>query len=168
MRNHRLLFLAGCLLTIPASGNSADGATLDGLWRSSSGAVYRYAQRGETVVATYEVLIEGQVAAGIKKGDLSLKGTYVDNVLSATFYQRAPLHIQAMCPEHQIIDLPVAWELNENVLGGTLVLVFGSDDHCQITRRQLQTFRLEREPAQNVQVAEPAGQIEAAQWSSPW
>lgn len=168
MRNHRLLFLAGCFLSVLASASFADGATLDGLWRSSSGAVYRYVQRGETVVATYEVLIEGQVAAGIKKGDLALKGTYVDNVLSATYYQRAPLQIQAMCPEHQIIDLPVAWELNENVMSGALVLVFGSDDDCQITRRQLQAFRLEREPAQDAHDAEPAGHIAAVPWSSPW
>ncbi len=168
MRNHWLLVVSGLLLAAPSSQSFAADPTLDGLWRSSAGAVYRYVQRGKTVVATYEVLNEGQIAAGIKKGDLSLKGTYVDNVLMATFYQRAPVAIQQLCPEHQVIDLPVAWELKDDILRGGLVLVYGSSDSCDITRMQLQDFRLEREPAESADVPQPAGQMSLTNWAPSW
>ncbi len=167
MKNHRLLVLACFLLTVLPSAAFAEGPMLDGLWQSDTGAVYRYVQRGDTVVAIYEVLTEGQVAAGIKKGDLSLKGTYVDNVLSATFYQRAPVVIQTQCPEHQIIDLPVSWAFQDDVLSGSITRVFGTDESCEITRRQLQPMRLERYKGQNSDKAEPAGDAMSILWPSP-
>jgi hypothetical protein len=162
------LLLAVLALLSGLSPSWSQEPMLDGLWNSPSGAIYRFTQIGGHVVATYDVPSKAQVAAGIKQGDLALKGTYIDNVLTGTYYQRAPLEIQATCPEHQIIDVPVQWEFDGTSLSGSVLIVYGSDGTCAITRRALQPMPLERVPGDMVAKRQPASAGMPLPWPFPW
>lgn len=143
--------------------------TLAGLWRSQSGTVYQFSDSYPGVVAVYEQPNPAQVAAGIQSGDLALTGTFISNVLVGTYYQRAPLDVQGVCPQFKIIDSPIQWELNGDVLTGTLLLIGGTDDSCAVTKRILRQMRLERASGQSPQAARPAGlSLVGVAWPSQW
>jgi hypothetical protein len=162
----------GVLLTVGISLGALvsplHSQTLDGMWRSKSGTVYRFSESYPGVVATYEQPNPAQAAAGIQPGDLALKGNYISNVLVGTFYQRAPLDVQAACPQFKIIDSPIQWELSGDVLTGTLLLIGGTDNACAVTQRMLQQMRLERAPAPSQKVQRPPLSGPPVPWPLPW
>jgi hypothetical protein len=166
------MFWRGVLLTVGVSLGALvsplHSQTLEGMWRSQSGTVYRFAESYPGVVATYEQPNPAQVAAGIQPGDLALKGNYISNVLIGTFYQRAPLAVQEACPQFKIIDTPIQWEQSGDVLAGTLLLIGGTDNACAVTQRILQQIRLELAPALSSKVQRPTVSGLPVPWPFPW
>lgn len=139
---------------------------LDGLWEAQSGTVYRIISKGASIVGTYEIPNSAQTAAGIKKDDLALKGNYIDNVVVGVYYQRAPLIIQEKCPEYKVIDSPIQWELSNSEVTGSLLIIRGTNDSCEVTGRRLQQMRLSR--VRHEIVASPAAEGMPLPWPFPW
>lgn len=144
----------------------ANAQTLDGLWKSQSGTIYSIRVTGASVVGTYEVPNASQIAAGILKGDLAIKGTFIPNVLTGTYYQRAPLKIQELCPEFKVIDTPIQWETNGSEMTGSLLLISGTDSKCEVTGRRLQQMMLLREAGTNS--VRTSGEGMPLPWPFPW
>ena len=163
-----LLVLAGTFVVAAANAGSSQAPTIEGLWKARTQTVYRFVQRGSFVVATYEIPNAAQTAAGIVTGDLALKGSFIANVLSGTYYQRAPLAVQETCPEFKIIDGPVQWELKDNAFAGTLMLIGGSDEDCTVSKRILSQVHIERLSEPIPDRKEPSPAAMPPNWPSPW
>lgn len=144
----------------------ANAQTLDGLWKSQSGTIYNIRMTGALIVGTYEVPNAAQIAAGIQKGDLAIKGSFIPNVLTGTYYQRAPLKIQELCPEFKVIDTPIQWETNGPELTGSLLLISGTDSSCNVTGRRLQQMKLLREA--DTRSVRTSDQGIPLPWPFPW
>src|SRR4051812_38801484 len=84
--------------------------SLEGLWRSQYETVYRLISRDREIIGVFEKPNAAQANAGIKPGDLAFKGDFITNVLTGTYFQRAPLEVQDICPEFKIIDSAIQWE----------------------------------------------------------
>ncbi|TIS62072.1 hypothetical protein [Mesorhizobium sp.] len=165
------LVLVGALCAVFAMSELSRAQTIEGLWQSQSKAVYRFVQRGVSVLATYEVPNKEQMDAGIKAGDLALKGDFVPDVLVATYYQRAPQPVQDVCPEFKIIDHEIQWKLEgDKVLFGTLLLIGGDElGSCKVTMRALQAIRFERLKDKELpQQVEGDGRSCSAVWCGSW
>ena len=168
MTHSQMLLSAGVVLSALSNPVYSQTSTIEGLWRAQSETVYRFVQRERYVVGTYEVPNAAQIAAGIKRGDLALKGDYISNVLVGTYYQRAPLAIQNICSEFEIIDSPIHWELNNNSLTGTLLLIGSTDNSCNVNKRILEHMQIERVPGDDVKKPTTSSDGLPGPWPFPW